>query len=324
LDSGQTIHDIINGLIDITWHDFRKNQVSREYLMEKDSEKALEEVGNINAESSIRSREEELLKLADIEILRLMQEEFMERIRSQEKSASDKGDAQTAKQWTEGLTAQGWILERILDAVRDDDLSTVTRLLADLHSNDQDERVGQTKLSSKKRIAEERERYAEERLRYVRVSHALAQLRSALLLFASVRRGISAAATVSFAHLLSDPNSDLRAAAAAALAAAAAPPAPRRAAINALLAAAGGDSTAARAAAARLLAPLATAGDAAAAAAVLHLAEESARDPAAAAAGQAAVVAAAAAGAPAPPLAALERLDASGPGGRRTRAEVCG
>ncbi len=93
-----------------------------------------------------------MLKVADIETLRLVQEEIMERVRSQEKSASDKGDAQTAEQWTEGPTAQGWILERILDAVLDDDLSTVTRLLADLHSNDQDERVSQTKLSSKKRI----------------------------------------------------------------------------------------------------------------------------------------------------------------------------
>ena len=114
--------------------------MARESL-EETAEREVEEAGNVRAENIFRSREEEKLVQADLESVRRMQDETMARLREQEQSPPDEGDPEVAKKWNDGPTAQGWVLERILDAVLDNDAGTISRLLAGLQSNDCNERV---------------------------------------------------------------------------------------------------------------------------------------------------------------------------------------
>ena len=143
-DSRRIVEEVLADLVNISWHIIHETCVR----MDETAELEWEEEGNAKAEAAIRAREEERLRLADLDAVRQMQDDAMERIRKQERNDPDIGDSKTAQLWADGPAARGWVLEQMSDAIISNDTGTILRLLAELSSSDRNTRVSCTSQST--------------------------------------------------------------------------------------------------------------------------------------------------------------------------------
>ena len=145
IESSHVADNLLAELIDSSWHLIRTNQIVRE-RHEAEAELARADASNLMAEANLRAREEQLLLRADLDAVRLMEDDTMVRLILQEQQhppdAIDAAAAIAARSWANGPASQGWVLERIVDAVLADDPGITAALLADLRCEDSVKRVG--------------------------------------------------------------------------------------------------------------------------------------------------------------------------------------
>ena len=145
IESRHVADHLLAELVDSSWHLIRTHQVARE-RHEAEAELARADASNLMAEASLRAREEQLFLRADLDAVRLMEDDAMGRLIVQEQhptpNASDAAAAIAARRWADGPASQGWVLERIADAVLADDPGIMAALLADLRCDDCAKRVG--------------------------------------------------------------------------------------------------------------------------------------------------------------------------------------